>query len=135
MESYARNAESAYKDARALLDKLKGSPSGVNDALIREAEALAPAPPAEESGGRGGRGGRGGGGRAFGAPEPQGQPNLANIAAELIAAVMPLQASEMPPTALELQACNRQEAAYTALMAKWTALKAKVSGKTAPAKK
>jgi hypothetical protein len=29
----------------------------------------------------------------------------------------------MPPTALELQSASKAEAAYTALMAKWTALK------------
>jgi len=34
----------------------------------------------------------------------------------------------MPPTAAELHACSQQQAAYTALMAKWTALKAKING-------
>jgi hypothetical protein len=38
---------------------------------------------------------------------------------------MGMQASEMPPTAAELQACSRQQAAYAALMTKWAALKAK----------
>ena len=40
-----------------------------------------------------------------------------------VAAVLGMQAAEMPPTALELQACAKEEAAYTALMAKWAALK------------
>jgi photosystem II stability/assembly factor-like uncharacterized protein len=137
VQTHAMSAAGAYKDARALLEKLKAKPqSTANDALIQQAETLAPAE-AEGGGGggRGGRGGRGGGG-GFGAAEPAGPPNLSNIAGQLIAAVMPLQASEMPPTAPELQACMRQEAAYTALMAKWTALKAKVNGPpAAPAKK
>jgi hypothetical protein len=38
-----------------------------------------------------------------------------------------MQASEMPPTAAQLQACSQQAGAYTGLMAKWAALKAKVS--------
>ena len=43
----------------------------------------------------------------------------------MVAAVMGLQAAEMPPTAAQLKACAQQEAAYTALMAKWNALKLK----------
>ena len=46
----------------------------------------------------------------------------------MIGAVMGLQSSEMAPTAAQLQACSRQEAAYTGLMAKWAALKAKANG-------
>jgi hypothetical protein len=38
---------------------------------------------------------------------------------------MGMQASEMPPTAAELQACGQQQAAYAAVMAKWAALKTK----------
>jgi len=37
----------------------------------------------------------------------------------------------MPPTAAQLLACGQQEAAYTALMANWTALKDNVSGPAA----
>jgi hypothetical protein len=36
-----------------------------------------------------------------------------------------MQSSEMPPTDAEVKACNEQQAAYTALMAKWSAIKAK----------
>ena len=43
----------------------------------------------------------------------------------MVAAVQAMQGSEMPPTFAQLQACNQEEAAYTALMAKWAALKAK----------
>jgi hypothetical protein len=51
-------------------------------------------------------------------------PNLSNLAGQIVTAVMAIQSSEMPPTAAQLQACNRQTAAYTSLMAKWAALKA-----------
>jgi hypothetical protein len=44
---------------------------------------------------------------------------------------MSMQGAEMPPTALELAACNREQAAYTALMSKWTAAKAKANGAAA----
>jgi hypothetical protein len=44
-----------------------------------------------------------------------------------VAAAMAMQSSEMPPTAAQLQACSQQSAAYTGLMARWAALKAKVS--------
>ena len=137
IETNARNAAGAYKEARALVDKLKGRPqSAANDALIKQAAELAPAETSGgEGGGRGGRGGRGGaGGGGFGAPATPPPPaNLATISAQMIAALMPLQASEMPPTAVQLQACSEQETAYTELMAKWTALKAKVAGSAVPA--
>ena len=114
MEDNARNAAVAYSEAREMLDKLKARPqSAANDALIKKVEDLAPA----EAATGGGRGGRGGGG------EPAAAANLSNIAAQLVAAVQGMQAAEMPPTANQLQACTREEAAYTALMAKWTALK------------
>jgi Zn-dependent oligopeptidase len=50
-------------------------------------------------------------------------PDLTSISSQLVAAVMPIQSSEMPPTAAELQACKKQQAAYAALMVKWSALK------------
>jgi hypothetical protein len=127
MEDSARNAASAYKDARSLDEKLKARPqSAANDALIQQVEEIAPAEAASEGGGgRGGRGGRGGAGAAA---EPSGPPNLSNIGAQLVAAAQAMQSSEMPPTAAELQACSQETAAYVALMTKWTALKAKVNG-------
>jgi len=112
MERNARAALAAYQEARALLEKT------TDEALRRQIEELAPAEPAQpETGGRGG----------FGAPPSRPAPNLANLPGLLIGAVMPMQASEMPPTAAQLQACAREEAAYTSVMAKWTALKAKRS--------
>jgi hypothetical protein len=41
----------------------------------------------------------------------------------MVASLTSMQAAEMPPTAAELEACAKQEAAYAALMAKWSALK------------
>jgi hypothetical protein len=41
----------------------------------------------------------------------------------MVAAAMAMQASEMPPTAAQLTACQQRAAEYTALMAKWAALK------------
>jgi len=110
METEAHTALTAYKTARAMADSAKG-----NDALVKKLEEIAPAAPPPQNGG--GRGGRGGG------EEAQAPPTLANIAGQLVAALMPMQGSEMPPTAAELEACRKQEAAYTALMAKWNALK------------
>jgi hypothetical protein len=118
METYARNAMAAHKEARAMIDKLKAG-SG-NDAMLKKLEEIAPA---EAPGGGGGRGGRGGGGFAGGAEAPAVAPTMTNIGTQLVAAAMAMQGSEMPPTAAELAACRKQEAAYTALMAKWAALK------------
>ncbi len=119
MEDNARNAGAAYKEARELVASLKGRPqSAANDALIKKVEEIAPIETAPSGGG--GRGGRGGGAAA----EPPVPPNLSNIGAQMVGAVQGMQAAEMPPTAAELQACSKQEAAYTALMAKWTAIKA-----------
>jgi hypothetical protein len=110
MENSARAALTAYREARAMRDKVQN-----NAALLKKLDDLAPEL-APETGGGGGRGG-------FGAQAPAPPPTLANIAGQLVGAVMPMQASEMPPTASELETCQKQQAAYTALMAKWTALK------------
>ena len=88
--------------------------------------------------GGGGRGGRGGGrgaaprcGRASrrcaagAAPETAAQ-TLASIGPALVAAVMPMQAAEMPPTAAQLKACTERQAEFAAVMAKWNALKLKL---------
>ena len=150
MEDGARNVAAAYKDARALADKLKDrKQSAANDALVKQVNEIAPPEAADAGaaggggGGRGGRAGRGGGGggggaAAAGAPGAPGAaaeppaPNLSNIGAQMVAAVQGMQGSEMPPTAAQLQAVTQQQTAYAALMAKWTALKAKVNGPPAP---
>jgi photosystem II stability/assembly factor-like uncharacterized protein len=51
------------------------------------------------------------------------EPSLNTIGGQLIAAVMGMQASEMPPTATELATCKKQAAAFSALMAQWNAVK------------
>jgi hypothetical protein len=45
---------------------------------------------------------------------------LKEMAGQLVASVMSMQGSEMAPTASELEACTRQEAAYSALMKRLT---------------
>jgi hypothetical protein len=130
MEDRARNAAVAHKEARDLAAKVKARPqSAANDALLKQIEEIAPAE--VPSAGGGGRAGRGGGG--FGAPEPAVPANLANIGNQMVGAVMGMQSAEMAPTAAQLQACSQQAADYASLMAKWTALKAKVSGAAASA--
>ena len=128
MEERARTAGAAYQEARDLLAKVKERrQSAANDALAKQLEEIAPArAEAPAAGGRGGRGG-GGGGFAFGAAEPPAAPNLSNIGGQLVAAVMPMQSSEMPPTGAQLEACQQAETNYTSLMQKWTALKAKAN--------
>jgi photosystem II stability/assembly factor-like uncharacterized protein len=120
IEDEAHDALAAYKESRELLEKLKTRPQSVaNDALMKKLEELAP--PLEAF--RGGGGGRGG----FGEPPPP--ANLSNIASQLVAAVEGTQAAEMAPTATQLQACTKAEAAYTALLAKWAAVKAEAGAK------
>ncbi len=133
MENNAATAAAAYKDARELAEKLKAKPqSAANDALIKQVEGIAPVVAETGGGGRGGRGGGGGGGRGA-AAEPPPPPTLANIGTLMVASVQPMQAAEMAPTAAQLQAVSQEEAAYTSVMAKWAAVKAKASG--APAAK
>jgi hypothetical protein len=110
VEDEAHRAQEAYKEARELIGKVK------NEAVIKKLEDLAPAAAAPSEGG--GRGGRGA------AAEPPAPPNLSNIAGQLVASVQGMQAAEWPPTVIELQGVTKSEAAYTALMAKWNALKA-----------
>jgi photosystem II stability/assembly factor-like uncharacterized protein len=120
MERSAKTAEGAYREARALLEKADG-------AFRKQIEEIAPAKPPEGEAEGSGRGG-------FGAPEPPPAATLANIGGRLVGAVMPMQASEMPPTATQLQVYEREAAAYATLMAKWGAIKAKMNGpKKSPA--
>src|SRR5262249_43320719 len=115
MEERARSAAAAYQEARTMAGKLKA-----DDPRLKQLNEIAPAnavPPADAGGGRGGRGG-------FGAPAESLPPaNLGNIGGRLVGSVMPMQGSELPPTASQLHACTEQEAAYTSLMGKWASLK------------
>jgi photosystem II stability/assembly factor-like uncharacterized protein len=117
LQESAMNATSAYKEARALADKLKTKGDA---ALIAKVEELAPVEKPRAAPGEGFGGG-------FGIPAgPPVPANMSNIAASLVAAAQAMQGSEMPPTAAQLQACAQQQAAYSALMSKWAALKAMV---------
>jgi hypothetical protein len=44
----------------------------------------------------------------------------------MVAAATPMQSSEMAPSAATITACQQRQAEFTALMAKWTALKLKL---------
>jgi hypothetical protein len=135
MEDSARNAETAYKDARA---------------LRRRSRRVRNRPPTtrcssnwrrwrRRTGGgrwwtrRGGRGGGGGGsiqhaGRGGARSQPE-QPR-----GQMIAAVQPMQSAEMPPTAAQLAGLqSSSKPTYGAVMAKWAALRAKAGGQAAPA--
>ena len=60
----------------------------------------------------------------FGGPQlPPPAPTLASLPGLLVGSVMGMQGSEMPPPATMLAASKKQEAAYTAVMAKWNALR------------
>jgi photosystem II stability/assembly factor-like uncharacterized protein len=121
MEDGARVSSAAYKDAREALAKLKARPqSAANDALIKQVEEIAPAEAAPTGGG-----GRGGG-RGAAPAEPAAPANLSTIGGQMVGALQAMQGSEMAPTAAQLEACTREASAYTALMAKWAALKVKL---------
>jgi hypothetical protein len=116
MENNARNAAAAYKEARAMAEKVKDA------AVLKQLDEIAPVEqPRAEGGGRGGRGGGRGG-----APAEETPANLQDIGGRMVASVMSMQASEMAPTAVQLKACTQQETAFAALMVRWTALKTKV---------
>jgi hypothetical protein len=128
MENGAMAAEAAAKDARDAADKLRQQPqSAANDALLKEIDALAP--PVPSGGGGGGAGGRGGrgGGRGGGAGGPGGASavpaTLATIGPDMVTAAMAMQGSEMAPTAAAVTSCQQRQVEFTALMAKWAALK------------
>jgi photosystem II stability/assembly factor-like uncharacterized protein len=147
-ETSAAAAAAAYQDARSLAEKVKARPqSAANDELLKEIDEIAPveAAPAEgqgrggRGGGRGGRGvGRGAAAQAeappafggFGAPAaPAGPATLSNIGQQLVAAVMPMQSSEIAPPQAQVTAATKAQSNYTSVMAKWSAIKAKASPK------
>ena len=112
---------SAHKEARAMIEQAKARPQSVaNDALIKKLEEIAPPEASAPAGG-------GDGGLGFGPPPPPPPATLANVAGQLVGSVMGMQGSEMAPTEAQLTACKKVEAAYTALIAKWTPMRAKPS--------
>lgn len=114
-EDNARAAKAAYAEARELVAKV------TNADVKKQLEEIAPAAEPEPAAGAGG-----GGFPGFGPPpEPTAPATLANIGSRLVTSVMGMQSSEFAPPTVQLEGAARQQAAYTALMAKWTALKAK----------
>jgi photosystem II stability/assembly factor-like uncharacterized protein len=102
-EDNAMSAASAYKEARALAATVKARPqSAANDALLKKIDEIAPETPA-------------------------GPATLSSIGPQMVGAVQPMQSSEVPPTAPQLAATTKAQADYSALMARWTALKAEVN--------
>jgi hypothetical protein len=112
IEADAAIATAAHREAIARIAKL--SAEGGHDALLKSLHELAPdekvALPAA-------------GGFGPSAEPSPGEGNLTNIASHLVASVMPMQASELPPTAAQLEACKRQIVEYRTVMAKWNALR------------
>jgi photosystem II stability/assembly factor-like uncharacterized protein len=119
METEARNVAAARAEALTMIEKVKSRhQAAASDALLKKLQEMAPPEPPAPAGGAGFGG--------FGPPAepPAVAPTLTNMGGQLIAAVMGMQSSEMPPTAAQLEACKKQETAYMGLMAKWSALKA-----------
>jgi hypothetical protein len=119
METEARNVAAARTEALTMIEKVKSRhQAAASDALLKKLQEMAPPEPPASAGGAGFGG--------FGPPAepPAVAPTLTNMGGQLIAAVMGMQSSEMPPTAAQLEACKKQETAYMGLMAKWSALKA-----------
>jgi len=74
-----------------------------------------------------GAGAQAGAGSPGAAPAPEtAAQTLASVGPAMVAAVMPMQSSEMAPTAAVLKTIQDRQAEYTALMAKWNALKLKL---------
>jgi photosystem II stability/assembly factor-like uncharacterized protein len=119
IENDARIAAVARGEALALIDKLKARPrSAAADALLKKLEAMTPPEAPARTGGF-----------RRGAEPPPSPATLTNIGGQLVASVMPMQSSEMPPTLIELETCKKEQSAYAALMAKWSALKASAGSK------
>jgi photosystem II stability/assembly factor-like uncharacterized protein len=116
IENEAAAATAAHKEALALIEKLKSA--STNSTTLKKLQELTPDEPvaAPVAGGFGPS-----------AEAPTGKTNLTNLASHLVLAVMSMQASEMPPTALQLEACKKQTEAFTSVMAQWSALKAEAS--------
>ncbi len=119
VEDAARNAVKARAAAQAAIAKLQASGSSpASQGLIGKLQELAPSSDGKGNGSEGAEGG-------FGprAPAPSSPATLTNISGRLITSVMGMQGSELPPTESQLQACRKQLAAYTELLAHWTALR------------
>jgi hypothetical protein len=125
----ARKAHEAAEDARTLSTKLESTQGATAEALKKQLADLAPAAAQAAGGGRGGGRGGGGGGRGGrgGAPAP-GTNGLDAVSAQMMAAAMSMQSADAAPTAREIAACAEAQRQFTAIMAKWTAIKTQAAG-------
>lgn len=114
IENDADVAAAARAEAVALIEKLKAGSQESNNPRLKKLEELAPEESVSVPVARG-----------FGpsADIPTGAANLTTISNHLVQAVMSMQASEMPPTLAQLDACKKQMAEFAGLMAQWNALK------------
>src|SRR5262249_48220828 len=122
----SKTAHAAAEDVRALTAKLDASQAPQAAALKEKLAALAPAGPV---GGRGaGATGRGGGGRGGPGAAQNAQLNpLDTLATQMIAAAMSMQNADVAPTAREVAACAEAQRQFTAIIAKWTEIKAEAA--------
>jgi photosystem II stability/assembly factor-like uncharacterized protein len=111
----AKNARTAYEQARALAAQLDADTGSDTAEFKTQLLSLAPAPAAV-----GGRGGFGGGGGRGGAPAA---PTLESVSATMMAAAMAMQAADAAPTAREVAACADARRQAADVMARWTTLK------------
>jgi hypothetical protein len=119
VEDAARRAAKARSEAEAMIAKLQGATStATSQAQLKSlqelvsADATASGTQSTEST------------FLLRATPPTSPANLANISGRLVTSVMGFQGSELPPTAVQIAACRKQLAVYTALMTRWTALRA-----------
>jgi hypothetical protein len=120
VEDAARKATKARAEVQAFLARLRARGASVGSrALLDELQALAPASDSKGSGTEEGQA------PAFAqiASVPMSPATLTNISGRLITSVMGMQGSELPPTQTQLAACRKQLADYSAVMARWTALR------------
>jgi photosystem II stability/assembly factor-like uncharacterized protein len=111
----------AYNQARALAGELDKQSGDDIAAFKTKVDSIAPAQAA--GGGRGGRGGGGGGGRGGRGGAAAGPATLESASAAMIAAVMPMQNAEMPPTASQLEAVAKARVQSAEVLKKWNALR------------
>ena len=121
VEDAARKASKARSGAETAMAKLQAStPSAASQALLIKLKELVPPQDTKANGNESAV--------AFGprASAPSSPATLTNISGRLVTSVMSMQGSELPPTESQVAACQRQLAAYVALMSRWTALRARL---------
>jgi len=105
----------AYLQARSM-----AASQGETSSLRATLDSIAP-PPVRGGGRRGGFGRRGGAGNAT--------PTLNGASDALLAAAMAMQSADVAPTAVQIAAADRARAQATAVMGKWSVLRASTSAR------